>query len=146
MYLVVSKIQLHFTVTRCQHLLGNLLDNWQYSMRHLWDAISKSFTLEIMVRAFKHSYWIFWQRHLSPAFHAADPGSRLARGHPFSTEYPLYGNWTQLPPSSGHSASKVLKHRIKGKGNRGKSHIRPCCIGRFEYVGSLNKEWGECAS
>ena len=29
MYLVVSKIQLHFTVTRCQHLLGNLLDNWQ---------------------------------------------------------------------------------------------------------------------
>ena len=28
-YLVVSKIQLHFTGTRCQHLMGNLWDNCQ---------------------------------------------------------------------------------------------------------------------
>ena len=30
---------------------------------------------------------------------------------------------------------------IKGKGNRGKSHIRPCCIGRFEYVGYVMRDW-----
>ena len=30
-----------------------------------------------------------------------------------------------------------LHDSIKGKGNRGKVHLRPCCIGRFEYVGYL---------
>ena len=28
-----------------------------------------------------------------------------------------------------------LHDSFKGKGNRGKSHIRPCCIGRLEYDG-----------
>ena len=49
---------------------------------------------------------------MSPTFHATDSGSRLARGHRLLFKRLLWGYWTQVLPSTGHSAWKVLKPRI----------------------------------